>query len=341
MPFIEKVYYIFVRLKRLSTIFIFVLSISTFDAQYLWDFGVTVGGSNYLGDIGGVDRARRDFIYDVKLRDTRYTAGAFIRRRISRSFNIKLAGYFSRIQGDDQFTTEYGPRRARNLNFTNNIKELSLQTEFTLYSDNDFGGRGLYNPNFRVYGLVGVGGFLHNPRGTYAGDNPAFQGMTVDLAPLRTEGQAEEYDRWGITVPLGFGFYFTYARKYRFGWELSYRMTFTDYLDDISSVYATDAELGNDPLRIAFASQTTPAVIEEAFPGEPEVIFNYVYPSNYDPSTPRNPRGVISNNDGYIFMNLSAGLILQKKSKSFQTKKRRYSWLKGKVKKKRKSRAKF
>ena len=328
-------------MKRLSTIFICVLCISTFNAQYLWDYGITLGGANYLGDVGGVDQARRDFIYDMKLGDTRYSFGAYLRRRISRSFNVKLSASFSRIQGDDKNTDQYAPRMARNLNFTNNIKELALQTEYTLYSDNDFGGRGLYNPNFRVYALAGIAAFHHNPRSTYAGDDPQFQGMTVDLRPLRTEGQSEEYSAFGLAIPMGFGFYFTYNRTFRFGWELGYRQTFTDYLDDISSVYATDAELDNDEMRIAFANQTTAEVIENSFPGQPEQIWNYDYPDNFEDTGQRNPRGIASNNDGYLYMNISAGMILQKKSKNFQARKRRYGWLKGNVKKRRKSRAKF
>ncbi|MEM7161954.1 MAG: DUF6089 family protein [Bacteroidota bacterium] len=328
-------------MKRLSTILLFLGSFAVSDAQYLWDYGIQLGGANYLGDIGGVDQSRRDFIFDMRVGDTRYVAGAYIRRRISRSFNVKLSASYARIQGNDERTTDYAPRRARNLNFTNNIKELALQTEFTLYTDNDFGGRGLYNPNFRVYGTAGVAGFLHNPRGTYVGSDPDFQGMTADLRPLRTEGQAEEYKSWGISVPMGFGFYFTYNRKLRLGWEIGHRLTFTDYIDDISTVYATDAELDNDAMRIAFANQTTPEVIASSFPGEPSQIWNYDYPANYSPDSKRNPRGIEANSDGYVYMTLSAGLIIQKKSSSFKAKKRRYGWLKGKVKKKRKTRAKF
>lgn len=313
---------------------------SVADSQYLWDYGITLGGANYLGDIGGSDEPRKDFIYDMKIKHTRWVVGAFVRRRLSRSFNLKLTGSYGRISGDDQ-NTRYAPRRARNLNFTNNIKELSLQTEYTFYSDNDFGGRGLYNPNFRVYGLVGIAGYFHKPVGEYRGNDATFAGQSADLRELRTEGQIEEYDVYGLSVPLGFGFYFTYNRKYRFGWEMAYRFTFTDYLDDISTVYALDSELGDDPKRIAYANQTTPELIAEISPNDPEFIWQYHYPSNFEDEGLRNPRGISDNNDGYLYMNLSAGLIIQKRSKSFQAKKRRYSWLKGKVKKNRKSRAKF
>lgn len=314
---------------------------TTMEAQYLWDYGITIGGANYLGDIGGTDEPRKDFVYDMKLKETRYVFGAYLRRRISRSFNVKLAGSYGKIGGDD-LNTNYAPRKARNLNFTNTIKEVSLLAEYTLYSDNDFGGRGLYNPNFRVYGMAGIAGFMHDPIGEYRGNNPAFAGQSVNLRELRTEGQENEYEVQGISIPMGFGFYFTYDRKYRFGWEMGYRVTFTDYLDDISTVYALDSELGDDPERIAYAMQTTPELIAEIYPNDPEQIWQYDYsPESFPPAGERNPRGISDNKDGYLFMNISAGLVIQKRSKSFQTKKRRYGWLKSKVKKNRKSRAKF
>ncbi|NND77605.1 MAG: hypothetical protein HKN39_05430 [Flavobacteriales bacterium] len=335
-------------MKKLSVIITFLFSISMMEAQYLWDYGITLGGANYLGDIGGTDEPRKDFVYDMKLKETRYVFGAYLRRRISRSLNVKLGASYGKIGGDD-LNTDYAPRRARNLNFTNTIKELSLLAEYTLYSDNDFGGKGLYNPNFRVYGMAGIAGFLHEPIGEYNGNNPAFAGQSTSLRELRTEGQETAYDVQGISVPMGFGFYFTYNRRIRLGWEMGYRMTFTDYLDDISGNYATDSELDGDPERIAYAMQTTPELIDEIWPGNPVMICNYDYDVMYSSdlhcgssgSIERNPRGISKNNDGYLFMNITAGLVIQKKSRSFQAKKKKYSWLKRKTRGKRKSRAKF
>ena len=333
-------YFIFAALKKVSVIIVFFLSISALDAQYLWDYGITGGAANYLGDIGGTDEPRKDFVSDMKLKETRYVFGVYVRRRISRSFNIKMAGSYGKIGGDDQ-NTDYVPRRARNLNFTNTIKELSLQAEYTLYSDNDFGGKGLYNPNFRVYGMAGIATFWHEPIGEYRGNNAAYQGQSASLRDLRTEGQEIAYDANGFSIPAGFGFYFTYNRKIRFGWEIGYRFTFTDYLDDISTNYAVDSELGDDPERIAYAMQTTPELIEEGWPGDPDMIWNYDYADNFTDPEERNPRGISENKDGYLFMNLSVGLVLKMQSRSFQAKKRQYGWLKSKVKRNRKSRAKF
>ena len=319
-------------LKKLSTILFALLICSVGEAQYLWDFGASIGGTNYLGDIGGKELPRRDFVYDMELKETNIAFGAHIRRKLSRSLSAKAALFYGRISGDD-VNTEYGPRQARNLHFRNDVKEISIQFEYTLYSDNDFGGRGLYNPNFRVYAFGGIGAIHHNPQAE-------FEGTWMDLRPLRLEGQSEEYNEIELSNPVGFGFYFTYNRRYRFGWELGYRFTSTDYLDDVSGFYAYDSELGDDPIRIAMANRTTPEIIEQVWPGQPGQIFNYEYNSEAEALGQRNRRGIGDNNDGFLYMNLSAGMVIVKPSKSFKMK-RRHSWLKGKVKKSRKSRAKF
>ena len=57
-------------------------------AQYAWDFGVHIGGSNYLGEMGGTDQPRRDFVWDMKLSQTRFTFGTFARRKVNRLISI-------------------------------------------------------------------------------------------------------------------------------------------------------------------------------------------------------------------------------------------------------------
>ena len=327
---IEKFY--ICRMKKLYLFPLFILFASLGFSQYGLEIGLQVGGSNYLGDIGGKEQARRDFIYDMRLNQTNLAVGAYLRKRLSRTFSVNVAGNYGRISGEDSESI-YKPRQGRNLNFRNNIIELALKFEYTLYSDNDFGGRGLYNPNFMIYAFAGAAGYMHNPEAELDGD-------WYELRPLRTEGQVEEYEKMGFAVPGGLGFYFTFDRKYRIGWQAGYRFTFTDYLDDVSTFYAYDSELGNDPLRIALASQTTPEIIEDVWPGEPSQLYNYIYNSNAENLGQRNQRGIDNNNDGYAFMHVTFGYILQETSRNFRMKKR-YSWLKSKRKGKRKSRAKF
>jgi hypothetical protein len=312
---------------------ILLLSSLALQGQFRWDWGIHAGASNYLGDIGGKDQPRRDFIQDVRLNRTRYVFGAHIRYKINRTFSATAMGSFGRVQGWDEETI-YAPRRARNLNFRNNLIEFGLRGEVTLYSDNDLGGRGYYNPDFKVFGFLGVAGLHHNPQGFLTNPSGDLEQGWYDLRELRTEGQDEEYGALTVAIPMGFGVYFTHNKKYRFGWELGYRITFTDYLDDISGTYAPENELDSE-LAIALANQTTTEVVEEAF-GDAGMIYNYDYPTGYDGSY-RNPRGINNYNDGYIYSTFSFGMVINERSRYSRAK---YNWFNGR-KRRKKTRAKF
>lgn len=67
-------------------------------------------------------------------------------------------------------------------------------------------------------------------------------GAKVPLKPLSTEGQgfpggAEPYSNFGIAIPFGFGMRKSINRTLGIKLELTHRFTFTDYIDDVSTVY--------------------------------------------------------------------------------------------------------
>ena len=319
--------------------FLLIASIVLFlasDAQYRWDWGVHVGASNYLGDIGGKDGPRRDFVYDVKLDQTSYVFGGHIRYKASRTFAVGANFRYGRVQGWDE-DTEWAARKARNLNFKNNLKELSVRGEYTLYTDNDLGGKGYYNPEFKVFAFIGVAGLMHNPQGFLGPNEYGLDEGWYDLRDLQTEGQSQKYGSFTYAIPMGVGVYFTHLKKYRFGWELSYSLSGSDYLDDISTFYAYDSELGSDLAR-ALANQTTEAIVDDAFGDSPDNVDNSAYYSFHyaDESQEKNLRGIDSNKDGYIFSTFSVGMLIRKKSRYTKAK---YNFYKNR--KRRKTRAKF
>ena len=70
----------------------FLLTISLISkAQWRLDYGLSVGVSNYLGDIGGKEKTRRDFVADMKMAKTRWNAGLFVRYKIKPKLSLKLA----------------------------------------------------------------------------------------------------------------------------------------------------------------------------------------------------------------------------------------------------------
>ncbi len=304
-------------LRCAITCIIGFLGLQEAQSQYAWDFGIHLGGSNYLGEMGGKDQPRRDFVWDMKLGQTRWAVGGFARRRLNRLISLNAGLMYLRIQGADVLT-EYRPRRGRNLNFRNDMFELYLRPEITLYQDNDLGGRGRYRTDFRLFGYAGIGVYYHNPQGQLNNE-----GTFIDLRPLNTE--LTDYSQIGLTVPVGIGFHFTKQRRHRFGFDFGWRTTFTDYLDDVSSTYADPALLPSD-LAVQMANQHGYAYAQE--PTLP-------HPRNYEAGA---IRGDPTNNDSYLTMTLTYSYVLRGQSNFYR---QRYNWIRGSKRVGRKSRAKF
>ena len=313
----------------LTALFV-AFGLSSAKAQYAWDVGLHVGGANYLGEMGGKDEPRRDFVWDMKLSQTRWAFGGFARRKINRLLSVNTGLLYLRIQGADALTEDYRPRRGRNLNFRNDMIEWYLRPEFTIFQDNDLGGRGRYRLDFRLFGYAGIALFYHNPKGQITRE-----GEFYALQPLQTE--LVDYSRIGVAIPVGLGFHFTKKRRHRFGFDMGWRTTFTDYLDDVSTVYEDPSLMPDPVLGAQLADQSSFAYIDD--PTLPA-------PQNYGwwPDTPglskkpKNIRGDPTHNDSYLTLTFTYSYVLRGQSNFYR---QRYSWIRGTKRVGRKSRAKF
>lgn len=306
--------------KLLPVIFIFLSSFSY--GQYLTDYGFSVGASNYLGDIGGGEGTRRDFVMDMKFNATRWNLGGFYRYRISPKIGIKGTLNYIRLSGDDANTT-YPYRRGRNLNFKNDMFELAAIGELYIYKVNDVGGTGRYTSDFNLYLFGGAGLFYSNPKGQAA------NGDWIALQPLQTEGVA--YNKFNFSIPVGVGFYYTINRKYRLGMEINWRTTFTDYIDDVSTVYIAHT----DPTTAAMANKTNQGVIDQIAIDNPDAD-KLPRVTTYQPGR---KRGDDSHDDSYLTATINFSWAIRSKSKYYRS---RHGWVLGKKgPKRRKSRAKF
>lgn len=304
-------------MRKLILSFIFV----TFSAlgaysQYYVDYGISVGASNYLGEFGGGEGTRRGGFVDMKLNYTRWALGGFYRYRVSPKFAVKGALNYIRLSGDDA-KTDNPARRGRNLNFKNDMFEFTATGEFYIYKVNDVGRTGRYSTDFNLYLYGGAGLFYSNPKGqTDAGD-------WVSLQPLQTEGVS--YSKLNFTIPAGIGFYYTINRKYRLGMEIGWRTTFTDYIDDASTVYTTNYD--------GISNKTTPKLVNEInseFDEDVIKTYNYI---------PGSKRGDPEHNDSYATATINFSWAIRGRSKFYRAK---HSWVLGKNKRRRrKSRAKF
>jgi len=286
-------------MKKIVVLFLILLfTITLTHAQRRLDYGINIGVSNYLGDIGGKEKTRRDFVADMKLAKTRWNFGGFVRYKIKPKISLKLALDYLRLEGDDKLSTNPA-RNTRNLNFRNDMFDLELTGQFFFYEDNDLGNTYRYKNGFRAYAFAGVGGFYSNPKASY-------NGSYVKLRQLQTEGVA--YKPIGLAIPVGLGFYFTVEKKHRIGFEINYRTTFTDYLDDISGNYADPSKM--TPTAAALANRTG-----ELGTVDPAFAKNF----GYDNTTGvGNKRGDKTHKDAYMTMSVSYSYVLKGKSSFYR-----------------------
>jgi Domain of unknown function (DUF6089) len=134
-----------------------------------------------------------------------------------------------KVNGADSLSKEQN-HLARNLSFESDIDEVSVHFEFTAFHRYE---RRRFNPYF----LTGASVFRFNPKAK-------LNGSWYELQPLGTEGQnivgdqyAKPYKLTQFAVPLGFGVGVLLSRHFRLKVEFNHRLLFTDYLDDVSTVY--------------------------------------------------------------------------------------------------------
>lgn len=286
------------------------------NAQYYWDYGISLGAANYIGDIGGKEKSAQPFLLDLKIGQTRWNLGAFARYKVSGDFFVRADLTNLRIEGADSLSTNPA-RVGRNLSFINNITELSVRAEYSFYKDYDVGNTGTYDVNVNMYVNAGIGVFYHNPKAEY-------QGFWYALQPLQTEGV--KYSKIQPSIPVGLGIYYTFAKTNRIGFEIGYRFVFTDYLDDVSTIYRDT--LGLSPIQKALITRPKEDLLDNL--PHPN---NYVYPS---------PRGNATDYDGFMTASISYSKVIKGnyRNKKFNPHKRRYRYISSKKKKKR-SKAKF
>lgn len=297
-------------MKKLLTV-LAVLTIGTFayGQQYNLGFGVRAGASNFLGDIGSGDAAR-GFVFNMELKDTRWDGGAFVRWRFHPMYALQGSFNYLRIQGMDA-NSENRARRGRNLDFRNDLFELSAKLEVypQILSVSDVGYRGRYRLDFQTYFFTGIGGVYHNPKSLYKGEY-------VKLRPLQTEGVS--YSPVALTMPFGGGFFFTYKRQHRFGFEFQWSWTFTDYLDDISGTYYDHS----DPMIDEIANKH---VSSSALPDA----------ANYEAGS---PRGDPTDRDNFMMMTVSYSYLIRTRGGFYR---KNYSWMYGRRRKWGGTKAKF
>lgn len=297
--------------------------------QY-WVFGASVGAANYFGDI--VPRATRGS-FDIS--QTRPSIGINAGRRVHPNITLRGSFAFHRLRGDDfesasETDAQARARYIRNAHFRNDIKELTVTGMFDLFGNT---GSYLRRADINPYAFVGVGAFLHNPRAQ------SLDGNWEALRPLGTEGQQapadvrnakgynSPYSLVQVAVPFGIGVKYAISSNLDLALEIGYRLTFTDYLDDVSTFYPDFADLPSDLARqmtfrsaepraaAAGSDRNLVSVLEAA---DKRIISGGTYRGQQVPAGtrfvefhgPRDIRGSSSDNDYYIVTGLHLSYLM-------------------------------
>jgi hypothetical protein len=199
-----------------------------------------LGGSNFLGELGGANKIGTDFVRDLEFSLTRPMGMVGMRYKIRENISTLVGFRYGYVKGDDAKTDQIH-RNNRNLHFRSSIFEFSGQIEYSIVRErighryNLRRVRGIKGFRTNTYLFVGVGGFYFNPKAKYGNE-------WIALRPLSTEGQGliptrKPYSRVQVCVPFGFGFKYGLNRLWSIGLEYGVRKTFTDYIDDVSTSY--------------------------------------------------------------------------------------------------------
>ena len=221
-------------------------SYSQLSAGNYFEGGITAGPMIFLGDLGGHFGPGSTFLKDYNMKATKMSYGVYLAAHPSELIGFRLALTYGKVEGADSYIEPKGgeevARYNRNLDFRSDITEAYFATEIyptVLLEDQptDVVGR------LRPYGVIGVGVFHFNPQGTYIDPNTG-QTTWVYLRPLHTEGEGfpeypgrKEYSLTQINIPMGVGIKYYLSEQLNISFELLYRKTFTDYIDDVSTTY--------------------------------------------------------------------------------------------------------
>jgi hypothetical protein len=203
-----------------------------------FSIGGCLNAMNYVGDI---DPGPSFVSPGIKF--TRYNFGVTGLYRLYPRLSARATVSWGRVAGSDAENSNYASRNVtrkfRNLSFRNDIIEVKVDAVIDLFEN-----RGKYTKrvDYTPYMFVGLAYFHHNPKG----QTP--DGNWVNLRNLSTEGQGleggpKQYSLHQIALPIGLGFRYKLAKHLDLAFEIGWRFTTTDYLDDVGGNYYDKAKL--------------------------------------------------------------------------------------------------
>ena len=212
------------------------------ERQWVGSFGT--GVAKYFGDMANPGEVFKDARWNIELG---------LERRIDGRFSTRASLTAFQLKGGDEFADDEG-RKKRNLSFTSTNFELAATGIVQLFED---GARYYQRKPFNAFLSAGIGALWYVPKGlstnTYHDGSPnPSAGKMVPLRKLETE--QVKYSPITVVIPVGLGVKIMATPFLNLTASGAYRFTFTDYLDDMSTVYP-GIDAFDDPLAAAMSDK--------------------------------------------------------------------------------------
>ena len=208
-----------------------------------YELGCFLGKSLFHGDIGYNNA-------EYSILDSKPVLGFQFKRNLNHHFTLGLSIYRGSVAADDADSFDVFSLE-RNLHFQSKITEFGLigELNFRPYLSRD------PEYNHTPFIFSGITRFFFNPQSKHS------DGNWYSLRPLGTEGQSSDaepsrklYDLHGISIPFGVGYKFNIYDFITLNFNVSWRITFTDYIDDVSKTYVDQSV--SDELTYQLANQS-------------------------------------------------------------------------------------
>jgi hypothetical protein len=186
---------------------IIILFSSYFSFGQIHEFGVFLGGSNAIADVGS----------GVYVKPNNIAVGAIYKWNRSARHSYRVSMIYSSITGDDSKSSE-SRRKKRDFSFKNEVKEITAGMEFTFWNF-DLHDQHSYAIKTTPYLFTGLSYFNY------------------DALALNSDSVIQEYNSHSsLAIPMIFGVKSAITKQLILAIEIGARYTFTDDLDGSNPV---------------------------------------------------------------------------------------------------------
>lgn len=200
------------------------------------EFGAWLGTCVYLGDLNPT----------FSFKDARWATGILYRYNLNDRMAVRAQVNYGFLDGADRRIKNYPYLQARNLDFKSQLVEVAATYEINFFRYSLTKPRGASNDvkKWTPYVFMGASLFYYKPYTKLNGDKYILESIGTEGQksannPTRNRG----YDNYAFAIPYGVGIKVGLSQNWAFNVEASSRITFTDYIDDVSGNYAAQDDV--------------------------------------------------------------------------------------------------